>query len=1182
MRIQKLYLDAFGPFTNYPLDLSNGKEGLHIIYGPNEAGKSSALRAISQLLFGIPPRSTDDFVHPHNSMCIGGTISDGVRTLNINRRKGNKGTLRNRDTDEVLEESALDLFLGGINKETFEIVFGLSHNNLVQGGRDIVEGKGNVGEALFAASAGLGNPRIVLESLKKEAEELFKPSGSKPKINASISKLSEVRKNLKTKQLRPSDWSDKDKELHLAIESRDNIERIIRETRAEKNRFKRMLDASPYVAKYSELMEQLRPVANAHLLPEDFDDKFRDLLNKEEKVLGMKQVADEDLKSYEEALDKLSINETVLIQENEIEHLYKLYATNTKALRDSHEILEPQLHLLEKQAIETLELFRLGVKVDAIPSLRIKPSLRSRIIDLGQKNVSVKNRFDDAVDSLEKLKIRRSSVMASLENIELLADPDELEKTIKRIRKSGDIEERIREKQKNALVAKDDILVGITRLGLWNGAMEELELLAIPSSETIERFRGEYARLDNDLKKSNDRKNETEDEYNKVVGQISDLKQEHNIPNEILLREYRNSRNSCWRLVRQEWENVTPPGRLQTQNVSQVLTKLGVPEKTMENLADTYEFITLETDGVSDRLRTEADRVAKLAQLEARKVSLKKKNEDLVIEHNNIEAEYKKCEMAWSELWSPLGIETRSPKEMAQWARNQKELADSIGEFRSLMAEINKFESLMKNNLNELRIDLESLDKTVNRNDESLAVLLDRAESKVSLYKKKIEERTQLEKTLKSLDTKEIPEAELSVAESKEKLAAWVNEWAEAMNALGENNNISPSEANAIVQQIDNLTVLYDRIDGFKTRIDQINEEDRHFRDEVRKLVKVVEIDTAGLSEEHAIQKLYNELKNNRSSKSEFDTLRNQSAQAKKRIGDSKDKLTQIREGIAALCREAQVKDRDELDPAWKRSVERLKYEQEIDSIKENLIGLSLGLSLGEFIEIVKNENIDAIEPALLQLDEKIRNHENELKVVSEKIGSISKELEQMDGSAVAAQLEEDAQSLLAEISTNTEQYARLKISEIILARAIEQYRMKNQGPLLNRAGEIFSGLTLGSFDRLRTDFGSNDEDILVGIRSGEKGSVEVPGMSDGTADQLYLALRLASLERYFDNHPPIPFILDDILVNFDNERATATLKMLADLSQHTQIIFFTHHRHIVDIAKENINENIFYTYDLC
>jgi len=230
---------------------------------------------------------------------------------------------------------------------------------------------------------------------------------------------------------------------------------------------------------------------------------------------------------------------------------------------------------------------------------------------------------------------------------------------------------------------------------------------------------------------------------------------------------------------------------------------------------------------------------------------------------------------------------------------------------------------------------------------------------------------------------------------------------------------------------------------------------------------------------------------------------------------------------------------------------------------------------------MVKSEDIDALEPTLSQLAEKIQNQEDELLTVSEKKGRLETELEQMDGSADAALLEEDAQSLLADISTDAEQYTRLKLSELVLARAIEQYRVKNQGPLLRRAGEIFSRLTLGSFEGLMTDFGSKDEDILVGVRSDGKERVTVSGMSDGTADQLYLALRLASLERYFDNHSPLPFILDDILVNFDDDRAIATLEILSGLSQRTQVIFFTHHQHIVEIAKQNIEKNVLFTHDL-
>ncbi|MCP4396425.1 MAG: hypothetical protein GY801_03805, partial [bacterium] len=78
---------------------------------------------------------------------------------------------------------------------------------------------------------------------------------------------------------------------------------------------------------------------------------------------------------------------------------------------------------------------------------------------------------------------------------------------------------------------------------------------------------------------------------------------------------------------------------------------------------------------------------------------------------------------------------------------------------------------------------------------------------------------------------------------------------------------------------------------------------------------------------------------------------------------------------------------------------------------------------------------------------------------------------------------------------------------------------------------------------------------------------VHVEGMSNGTRDQLYLALRLASLEKYMENSEPMPFIVDDILVDFDDERSEAALKALADLSRKTQVILFTHHSRVVEQA---------------
>ena len=67
--------------------------------------------------------------------------------------------------------------------------------------------------------------------------------------------------------------------------------------------------------------------------------------------------------------------------------------------------------------------------------------------------------------------------------------------------------------------------------------------------------------------------------------------------------------------------------------------------------------------------------------------------------------------------------------------------------------------------------------------------------------------------------------------------------------------------------------------------------------------------------------------------------------------------------------------------------------------------------------------------------------------------------------------------------------------------------------------------------------------------------------MSTGSRDQLYLALRLASLETYLDRHEPLPFIVDDVLDL--PTTALPVLQVLAEFSKRTQVIF-THHEHLV------------------
>jgi uncharacterized protein YhaN len=135
---------------------------------------------------------------------------------------------------------------------------------------------------------------------------------------------------------------------------------------------------------------------------------------------------------------------------------------------------------------------------------------------------------------------------------------------------------------------------------------------------------------------------------------------------------------------------------------------------------------------------------------------------------------------------------------------------------------------------------------------------------------------------------------------------------------------------------------------------------------------------------------------------------------------------------------------------------------------------------------------------------------------------------------------------------------------------AKERYRARHQDTLLDKAGTYFRTLTNGAFVSIEID---NDDgvDVLKALRADSTrpdGRVSMAGLSDGTRDQLFLALRLAGIERHLKDREAVPLIVDDVLVNFDDERTSATLLCLAELAQKTQVLLFTHHRHVVNSAR--------------
>ncbi|MGC2774315.1 MAG: chromosome segregation protein SMC, partial [Bradyrhizobium sp.] len=172
-------------------------------------------------------------------------------------------------------------------------------------------------------------------------------------------------------------------------------------------------------------------------------------------------------------------------------------------------------------------------------------------------------------------------------------------------------------------------------------------------------------------------------------------------------------------------------------------------------------------------------------------------------------------------------------------------------------------------------------------------------------------------------------------------------------------------------------------------------------------------------------------------------------------------------------------------------------------------------------------------------------------------------ELESGRGAELAAQDEATAAAGLAGLARN---YALVEAACLLVTAAIERHRARYQDPLIARASRLFTAVTGKSFEGLALDYGDDDMLTIVAQRAAGR-PVKIAGLSEGTRDQLYLALRLAALAEFAARADPLPFICDDLLVSFDDVRAGFALDALAQAAEGMQVILFTHHRHVVELA---------------
>lgn len=1154
MKILELDLIAFGPFTNVRLDLSGGSEGLHIIYGLNEGGKTSSLRAIRALLYGIPNNTPDNFLHENQALRLGGRLrhSDGSM-ISFLRRKGTKRTLLTPD-DRPLDDGALEKFLGGIGEPVFTTMFSISHDILVSGGQDLLQGEGEVGQSLFAAGLGATGLPAFLKELEGEMRGLFLPSGANPAINQGLAVYKEAKRKIAEISLPSRDWKRHTQSLEAVLGRKREMAARLSELSKEKLRLERFGKALPKIGQRGTLLDRLEKMGQVVLLSPEFSRERREAMYALKPAEEGHTLVAGELQGLEQQTRKLTIPKSLLRQEETITALHQGLGAHLKAAKDLPG-LEGGLQELKIKTAAHLANLRPDLSLAKVEEIRLTTAARLNIQEMAGQYQALETKFARARQDVEEAQGDLETASKVLQNMPVTRDPGELHLAVNKAQKRGDLEETQDKLQGELDELEGQLLVNLQKLGLWSGPLEELEKLPMPVSESVDRFESLLGDQEAEIGRLDEKIVAAREEEGKLEQHLTELRLAGEVPNEEELNLSREDRDRGWQLVRRAW--------LTQDDVGQEARAYD-PE---HDLAEAYEKRVTQADQISDRLRREADQVATRASLAA---ALKERKESLIEladQKERAQQLLEEIQGEWRNLWAPCGIVPLPPREMRAWLNRQQHLAQEVGRSRELRRELEGVRKEIIDHKAHLGRALNNLKEPALAPEETLDALLARCQQMVAVIKDDARQREDLEGRIDELE-KELVQASRMEVMAAGKLQDWKKAWSEAVKPLGLKGEASPAAAYAVLNEMEELFKSVDQAATLRGRIAGIKRDAEQFRVNVQDLVGHVAPELSELPSEQATAELHARLTQAQKDAAVLESLEGQIEKKKKFLEDAQETIQIAQKRLEALCQQAGCNDYLELEAIEIRSQEFQALRQEVAVLEEQILEQSAGAALDEFIREASTVDADSIPGQIEEIYQQLEQLDGELSELDETIVQERIELAKMDGNAKAAEEAEKAQEILAKMRDDVEHYMRLRLGWLILHREIERYREENQGELVARAADLFKTLTIDSFASLIVDYNDKDEPILQGVRPSGK-RVGVDGMSDGTVDPLYLALRLATLEKYLETHEPMPFIVDDILIKLDDHRAEATIEVLYGLSQRTQVVFFTHHQRLVELAQK-------------
>ena len=1151
MRLRRLGLSRYGLFTDRAIDFgerADGRPDLHVVYGPNEAGKSTALAGFLDLLFAFEHRSGYGFLHGYDSMRVEADLEITGAVRRFARIRKRHGSLLDGNGEPIAEGTIANA-LGGMNRETCKAMFSLDDDTLEAGGEEILRSEGDLGRLLFATAAGLTELSGTLERLRGEAARFHKGRARGTELATLKTRLAEL--DAERKQLDTAAAA-----FARLVEERDRAAAAYEEAAAartaratKRDEAERLLRGLPVLAEIRRARAELEELGALPDAPETWFARIGELLDRQPRLTARIDENEKQRRRTAEERDALEVDDSILALAGRIERLDTARARYVTAAED---LPRRRASLAELDAETAAILRRLDRPGGADAEALVVPAAAATALHEPIERRSGIERRSKAADT--ELARATAEAERARRELEKLGGGDRKAAAFDRLANAlRDAQEddsparlALHTRERRRLEAERDSR--LERLQPWHGGAEALARVRTPEAGEPEAWRAALDEAKRKIERIEEEKARLESEGRRRAGEADAARAAAPVADDAEAARRRAARDKAW---------VRHRARLDAETADAFEARLRADDEAAAG--------RLAHAGALAGLRHAAeDRRANRADLErnARELALARESRDRALAAVADSA----CAMAetgaaglppditlprlagWLDRRAEiLEIEERIVRETAdiESAREEAERR------RARLAEALAAAAGAAHDPAQATDDLAAAARTALEADRRRLAALETA-------------RRQVERARAALEDREREAGEARAADS-----AWRAEWSAALARcwLGTlEPPPSPGAARRLLEESAALQATLAERRGMAGRIETMERDRAAYAAEVEALAASAETPFDSARAVEAGDALAARLR--------------AAEQVRRRRGELAKKIAGIAETAAAL-----ESERAELRAvagamfeafgvdSLREVDERLRRVRRRDDLRKALsareVDLAKAMRTGspeEAEAALGDADPGALEAEIAAIDSRRADESGRVQELFAARERAEDALRAVGGDDAAARLAAERRTVVLAIEDGARDCLRLRLGIEAAERALAAYRDAHRGSMMERASRAFRTISRGAYDRLETR-PTDKGDILVGVAADGRAR-EAPQLSKGARFQLYLALRVAGYREFADRHGPVPFVADDILETFDDFRAEEAFRLFAEMAEWGQVIYLSHHRHLCNIAR--------------